>query len=63
MASALRQVQSKLGTSLAAPDRPLFDFGVGLNAEFDTAELSMVVRLPALTVRRRRRKIRLFLYP
>ncbi len=42
--AALRQVQSKLGASLAAPERPMFDLGVGLNAEFDTAELSLVVR-------------------
>lgn len=44
MGAALQQVKSKLSTSLAAPERPLFDLGVGLNAEFDTAELSLVVR-------------------
>ena len=44
MGAALQQVKDKLGTSLAAPERPLFDLGVGLNAEFDTAELSLVVR-------------------
>ncbi|CAL8467963.1 g7501 [Coccomyxa elongata] len=43
--SALKSVQTKLGQSLRAPERPLFDLGVGLSYELDTSDASLLVRL------------------
>ncbi len=42
--SALKSVQAKLGQSLRAPERPLFDLGVGLSYELDTSDASLLVR-------------------
>ena len=49
MQAAVRSVQSKLLSSLRAPQRPLLDLGVGFSYELDTADASLLVSsLPAL---------------
>lgn len=42
---ALKAVQAKIGSSLAAPQRPLLDLGIGLSYELDTNDFAMLVRL------------------
>ena len=48
MQAAVRSVQSRLISSLRAPQRPLLDLGVGFSYELDTSDASLLVSPPAL---------------
>ena len=41
---ALKTVQAKIGSSLAAPQRPLLDLGIGLSYELDNNDIALLVR-------------------